>query len=384
MTYSDHVGLALSGGGFRAAAFGLGCLRALHDTGVLDRVVVVSGISGGSLLASLWAYGPRQFDEFDHQVVDLLRGGLQFRLATRVISPRHLARRSVDLLAAPSRSQSHNRTDVLADVLAERVFGQRLLPHVTHGSVSTVLTATDLITGRALRFGSRNSTSSVHGRILEPVTVAEAVAASAAYPLLLPAMTRTYTFERGQQKSEHRVDLTDGGVFDNLGLSALEPGRNPAYTGHVYNCDYLIACDAGRQGSGSASARLLPQRLWRSFDITYCKTQDGTRSRLHSAGGTGQIRGFVHAYLGMRDDRLPLPAPGLIPLDRVNGYPTNFKAMSADDLHAVAGRGEQLTRLLLSHYRPALLPSSARRMIHLRAKPVGVRPRDRRILRATQ
>ena len=52
---TDRVGLALSGGGFRATAFGLGCLRALHDTGVLSKVTVVSGISGGSLLAALWA-----------------------------------------------------------------------------------------------------------------------------------------------------------------------------------------------------------------------------------------------------------------------------------------------------------------------------------------
>jgi hypothetical protein len=50
------VGLALSGGGFRALAFHLGCLRALNDRGVLERVFVVSGVSGGSLAAALYAY----------------------------------------------------------------------------------------------------------------------------------------------------------------------------------------------------------------------------------------------------------------------------------------------------------------------------------------
>ncbi|WP_179199448.1 patatin-like phospholipase family protein, partial [Streptomyces viridochromogenes] len=46
------LGLALSGGGSRAAAFHLGCLRALHDRDLLDSIRVVSGISGGSLLAA--------------------------------------------------------------------------------------------------------------------------------------------------------------------------------------------------------------------------------------------------------------------------------------------------------------------------------------------
>jgi hypothetical protein len=40
--------LALSGGGIRSAAFSMGVLQALHNTGLLDRVDVVSGVSGGS------------------------------------------------------------------------------------------------------------------------------------------------------------------------------------------------------------------------------------------------------------------------------------------------------------------------------------------------
>ncbi|MEQ3552830.1 patatin-like phospholipase family protein [Pseudonocardia nematodicida] len=58
-----RVGIAFSGGGFRATAFGLGALRALHDVGLLEHVEVVSGISGGSLLTAMWAYGPSEFSE---------------------------------------------------------------------------------------------------------------------------------------------------------------------------------------------------------------------------------------------------------------------------------------------------------------------------------
>ena len=40
-----RIGLALSGGGSRAIAFHLGCLRALHDYGLLDDVDVISAVS---------------------------------------------------------------------------------------------------------------------------------------------------------------------------------------------------------------------------------------------------------------------------------------------------------------------------------------------------
>jgi len=92
MSTAPRVELAISGGGFRATAFGLGCLRALHDRGVLDHVTVIPGVSGGSLAAALWAYGPTHFDEFDAFTVDLLRRGLQLELAARAFTPTAVGR----------------------------------------------------------------------------------------------------------------------------------------------------------------------------------------------------------------------------------------------------------------------------------------------------
>lgn len=51
-TVAPKIGLALSGGGARAIAFHLGCLRALHRLGLLDRVVVLSTVSGGSVIGA--------------------------------------------------------------------------------------------------------------------------------------------------------------------------------------------------------------------------------------------------------------------------------------------------------------------------------------------
>ena len=46
------IGLALSGGGYRAAAYHIGSLRALHRLGILDKVDVISSVSGGSITAA--------------------------------------------------------------------------------------------------------------------------------------------------------------------------------------------------------------------------------------------------------------------------------------------------------------------------------------------
>ena len=51
----DTLGLALSGGGYRSAIFCYGVLRGLHEIGVLSRVDYVSAVSGGSWIATPFA-----------------------------------------------------------------------------------------------------------------------------------------------------------------------------------------------------------------------------------------------------------------------------------------------------------------------------------------
>jgi NTE family protein len=360
-----RIGVAVSGGGFRATAFGLGCLRALHDSGLLTSVSVISGISGGSLLTALYAYGPEDFGEFDQATVELLRGGLQAALIRRALAPAAVARNlsAGARVLVPQRPgkqprlRTANRTDALRDELAHRAFGHRTLDQVTHPGLATVITAADLRTSNAVRFGSIRSSCSTYGTITEPVAVADAVAASAAFPLLLPAIERSYMFARVDSAAPDRqaLLLTDGGIYDNLGLTVLEPRRSTRHTAHVYEVEYIIACDAGRGRLPLIDGHFANTRLRRSFDTVHRRAQDAARSKLHDEAASGHLRGFVHAYLGMRDERVPVPIADLIPGADVRSYPTNFKAMNSTDLHMIATRGEQLTRALLGHYCPNIL-----------------------------
>lgn len=350
-----RIGLALSGGGFRATAFGLGALRALNDRGLLDDVTVVSGISGGSLLAALWAYGPADFPEFDHVVTELLRQGLQQELVRRAFAPGDFFRSfgSAAAGALPRGVRSFTRTEALVGALKHRGMGLTMT-EVNRPGLETVISATDLSTGNAVRFGSRISSSSPLGKILEEVPVADAVAASAAFPLLLPALVRQYHFERFDGTTHsRRISMTDGGVYDNLGISPLLPMRSKFHTHHVYDIDYLIAVDAGRGRVERSPARHFASRLQQTLEISHGRVQDGGRSQLHNVRHLGGVAGYAHVYLGMRDELLP-PLADLVPRDDVEAYPTNFAPVSLRSLDALSIRGEQIARLVIAQHNPSL------------------------------
>ncbi len=379
------VGLALSGGGFRALAFHLGCLRALHDRGVLARTFVVSGVSGGSLAAALYVYSDGNFAAFDARVCALLRGGLQLKIARRAFaSPRVLATvaslatsgtaaAGARTLAAGDAVAAHlpalvrprrlvtppwrrfsSATEALVDVFAE-LFPEQTLGSARRDDVDVVLNACELRSGSAFRFGSRESHCYRYGTVVDDLPVALAVAASAAYPLLLPALDRQFRFrDHDGVESQRRVVLTDGGVFDNLGTSVLEPGRDTGIT-VTYDPAYVIACDAGR---GLLDDGYVPygfvSRVRRSFESTFRKAQDGGRNRLHLYAASGELKGFLFPYLGQSERALPL-VPADLPLrDEVVDYPTDFAAMGEETIDLLAARGEKLTRLLLDFYCPEL------------------------------
>ncbi len=344
-------------------AFHLGCLRALHDRELLGRVKVVSGISGGAVLAAMRAYGPEDFNAFDELTVETLRRGLQRQLARRALSPIALVKAAASTASVTVRRHDgrepglrlrrHNRTERFVDVLRGEMFRDTLMTQTTDPQMSIVITSTDLRSGGAVRFGNRISSASRLGDITDNIDVATAVAASAAYPLLLPALERTFTFERGGRRRRDAVLLSDGGIYDNLGLSVLEPGRSPTFTSHVYDVDYIISCDAGRHDAPK-SPRFWLGRTARAFNIVHRRSQDHGRGRLHEWQASQNIRGFVMAYLAMDDAQLPIPLADLVPRDAVAAYPTNFAAMAAEDISALAMRGEQLTRALLPVYCPDL------------------------------
>lgn len=383
------IGLALSGGGARAIAFHLGCLRALKDRGILDQIGVLSTVSGGSVIGAMYAYTGGDFTEFDRRVVHLLRTGISGRLSRRIFAPSamlgslatagtagiaavgadllRLATRTVvgavgmrdsagthwsDRIQPPLR-RWRSRTTTFEALLREQLFGETTVSDVARPDLDVVINATELSTGTAFRFSNRGSGGSRFGRIVEPAaSLALAVACSAAYPALLPAIDRRLRFVgRNDEVTQRRVLLTDGGVYDNLGTLPMEPGRQASISEHVFPADYIISCDAGVGViSGASYPYYWLTRMYASFETLFRRVQNTSRSRLHDHVAYGRISGFMLPYLAQRDAALPWSPPDLVSRARVVNYPTNFSPMSAKYIELLSTRGEQLTRLLIDRY----------------------------------
>ena len=77
MSYlGKKIGLALSGGGYRAATYHIGTLRALHRLGILDHVDVLSSVSGGSITAAYYALHRADYERFEAGLIARLRRGV--------------------------------------------------------------------------------------------------------------------------------------------------------------------------------------------------------------------------------------------------------------------------------------------------------------------
>lgn len=365
------IGLALSGGGSRAMAFHLGCLRALNDLEILQDVGVLSTISGGSVIGAYYAYTPQKsFEEFERDIRGFLRTGFQGKIMVELLKPQnllacgssfcatridggiaHLLKREPVLQRFPSRS------DLFCNILKSDIFPSLKMDSHRRKDLQVVIGACELRTGTAFRFGNSKSGGWRHGQIVsEGIDVAFAVAASAAFPILLPTLDRTFLFDKKGQQQKHRVVLTDGGVYDNLGLQVLEPGRDSNFSLHNFPCDFLIACNAGHgQDSGKEVPWGFLTRVKRSFEVVHRRVQDSTMHRLHHLKSSGSIKGFVLPYLGQQDNSLPWKPSMLVPREDVMSYPTDFAAMPEVWIEKLSNRGEQLTRALVSYYLSDLI-----------------------------
>ena len=87
----QNLGLALSGGGFRATLYHLGVLRFLRDAGALPHVTDIASVSGGSILAAhlvlnwdRYNGNDDDFDEAASEIVDFVQFDLRNHIVRRL------------------------------------------------------------------------------------------------------------------------------------------------------------------------------------------------------------------------------------------------------------------------------------------------------------
>lgn len=358
-------------------AFHLGCLRALKEAGILDKVAVISSVSGGSVIAALYCSHPGDFASFEKRARDLLQKGfLVPALITAVTTTEGvravatfaalLVDRSLAFLARmatfPLRAgtgrwewlkasaivRRSSRTTILRRTFS-RLFGHKLLSDLRTDRPQLVIVACELRAKAAFYFTAKRLHCWRYGSAsAQGVELADAVSASAAYPLMLPALDTQMVFEKSGETRKHRISLTDGGVYDNLGLAPLWPDRDFSISMDVGRFDRIIACRAGYALEVADPASLILPRMAAAFESIFARSQNQAMRRLYDLTEAGKLKGFLLPYLGQNDDSLRCPPADLIPCGAAAGYPTNFSAMRPEWIDRLVCRGEQLVKALLA------------------------------------
>jgi hypothetical protein len=153
--------------------------------------------------------------------------------------------------------------------------------------------------------------------------------------------------------------LTDGGVYDNLGLAPLWPDRDPSVSFNVEPVDTIICCRAGYGLRHDPPSQFLIARLKSTIACIHDRAQNAAMKRLLELREAGKLRAVVLLYLGQDDRRLKYKPADLVTREEVYAYPTDFSAMSEEWIGRLSRRGEQLARALIAEHAPELIEPSA-------------------------
>ena len=240
-----RIGLALSGGGFRASLFHLGVIRRLEELGIMKRVHTISAVSGGSIIAAYYVIemekrlrrrrdavkDPQQLDKVRLQIfkeiADCFFKALDHNLRSRALAFGPFYH---PILWIKSLWPTLSRSDIMQKEYDRWFYHDETLdqmPSVTlpsdniPGEVETdslvltgptvVLNATSLLTGERKGF-QREPVSGLNelGRVNRNVLkLSNVVGASSGVPGIFPPTTIL-----GDK-------LVDGGVSGNQGIDAL-------------------------------------------------------------------------------------------------------------------------------------------------------------------
>lgn len=250
---AEQFGITFSGGGFRATLFHLGVVRALRDAQRLADVSYVASVSGGSVLAAHLVLNweryndERMFRNAENELLDFVRSDVRGRVVRRQLLALGFRRFSiwiVRLLAAIFRSPRLRRLArgrIRSTQFLQRQYAGlfRAMSTAAHSEREALLRdllgdgrpqiemyATSLGSGRPFAFHGRGfhwrDGLEVDRLVDAPnLPVAMAVAASSAFPpLFAPVGIGPRDVPNKQQFTENH-ELTDGGVYDNLGVGRL-------------------------------------------------------------------------------------------------------------------------------------------------------------------
>ncbi len=262
------IGISMSGGGVRASVFHLGVLARLADEGLLEKVEMISSVSGGTLVCGLvykmnnnkWP-NSIEFSKVAEKIASLLTTkSLQIDALLRTfLTPWVMIGGRAKILS----NSIHHLWGIKCDL--------NDIPPEPRWTIN----ATTIESGKNFRFipHKRMGDYLVHYADNPKLSLADAMCSSAAVPFLIGHYKlKTSNFkwfkyegDAGKQvKPEfNTLHIWDGAAYDNLGLESLGKFSKGFVMREEIN--YLIVSDASQPLYCSASHFRNPKRL---IDVT--------------------------------------------------------------------------------------------------------------------
>lgn len=343
--FTGKIGLALSGGGFRASLYHIGVLAQLAELDLLRKVEVLSCVSGGSILGAHYYLKVRHllqtktdaeitredYIQLVHEMVDEFVAGVQKNIRTRVaVNPfknfrifwsneysrtfriaelyeQHLYSRVKDGHTEGPRWLNEltisPQTKIDGEVFNDSSFAPKYQNWRRDAKVPIlVLNAASLNTGHTWQFtatwmgeapagidseidGNERLRRMYYGDAPEDhqkIRLGQAAGASAAVPGVFAPLTFDNLYP------DRIIRLVDGGVADNQGVDSLLE----------QDCRVMLVSDAsGQMESQSASSQKILSVLLRSNSIFQARIREAEYHDLKGRRRSSLLRGFMFVHL---------------------------------------------------------------------------------------
>lgn len=325
-TTKNKIGLALSGGGYRAAAYHIGTFKALNRLGILDNIDVISSVSGGSITSAYYALNKDDYDGFEKSLIRKLQKGVLSIAVINLVMVVLIIALSVWLLGW---------WIILPDIFLLFFFCYRLLPFSFWIKKSynklffkksklsdfparplIAINSTDVVTGTLFTFSQikmagyrykRDSNNPIFNHKEFPV--ANAVMASTCVPFAFsPIKISEKYYNVPLKKEEKKPLLIDGGLYDNQGAHKLSEENSS------YHTQYIIVSDAGVEEMNAKWAFNIPLMLVKTTNIMMRRIKTfQIRSNIYSRND----KDVRYAYLSLGWEVNDRPVQGFI--DNIKG-----------------------------------------------------------------
>lgn len=376
------IGLALSGGGVRASVFHAGLLKYLAERELLEHVTFISTVSGASLLLGLiYQISDNKFPTSEIYVKNTVPE------LKRILTETNLQKALIIGLLNPCNwNLLMNRGNIVAKKL-KTLWGITNNLQEISGYPRWVINGTTRETGKCWRFSKERMGDYLTGYAINPnIPVAEAIAASAAYPpaidhyRLNTSLYKWYKYKSSGNFSKNNSQpdqlvtqsskyyhITDGGVYDNLGAEAVFDLWGVNLRREI---NYLVISDAGSNIDIKEVGQFFLSKLKRNFEIVMSQV-GGLRLRsIFRFLDTNKNAGVI-VKMGKTSSQLIREARKLgntenIPIETekflieaevklVATYDTNLKIMSKTDYDLIFNHGYETAKIQMSLYPHAAL-----------------------------